>query len=524
MKLREHVSALTIGAYFLAAAAAHAKLVLHLPLDSGSIAIPAGRASFVRGVVGDALAIRLPGEGMVVESSVAGMKRSHAAAMSCWFKAKRAPEAEFLIVDGGGCRLVLEQGTGRASFAARGVKGSLAGIAAANKAYGYSNLGDGRWHHVAGCYDGRALTVYVDGVMEEILDASGQIAAQDPRIILGKTTSLVDESTNAASCLIDDIRIYDEALDYEAISKLVNRKTRRAETVHAKRVDLHQDFLDKGVRPIQVHRGGGLALPEHTLETYRQTWAMGMIPEADIRTTKDHAIICMHDGDLKRVCPAAPAPWKTTPIEEMTQEWVKTFDVGTFRGRPGQKVPTLEEVFREMRGRPERMLELDYKQIELGRLASLIDKYGVKDQVVFVTRRHHLIRQWQRVCPGAMTMLWMGGTEYALGRMFEQLRRDEFAGISILQIILFPDTTADGFQPPISYLQLRQSQLEERGIALQVIPWKISDPAVFERLLSAGFRYFATDYPETALEAYNRVVEPELRGRSKERRLLQRGR
>lgn len=234
---------------------------------------------------------------------------------------------------------------------------------------------------------------------------------------------------------------------------------------------------------------------------------MGLIPEADIRTTAEGMIICVHDNDLKRVAPAAPAPLNAMPFEKMTLERIKTLDVGAFRGRPGQKVPTLEEVFRDMQGHPERMLELDYKQIELGQLASLIGRYGLKDQVVFVTRRHHLIRQWQRVCPQATTMLWLGGTEPALDRMFEQLRRDGFAGISIVQIIVFKDTSADGFRPSVDYLRQRRSELAERGIALQLIPWEMASQAVFEKLLSAGFRFFGTDYPQTALESYRRILK-----------------
>ena len=365
-------------------------------------------------------------------------------------------------MEAGGCRLAVAKGSGSASFAVKGVKGSLAGIAAASKASGYSGICDGQWHHLVGLYDGKILSLYVDGVMEELLDASGHIVAQDTKVVLGKTSRASTPPASAALCYVDDVRIYDEALAYDAISRWLNRKARQVEAAGDRRVDLHRDFLDKGVFPIQAHRGGGLSLPENTLETYRETWTLGMIPEADIRTTKNGVIICMHDNDLQRLCPATPLPWKTMPFEEMTLERIKTFDVGAFRGRPGQKVPTLEEVFRDMQGHPERMLEIDYKRIELGRMARLVAQYGLHDQVVFVTRFHHLIRQWQRVCPRAMTMLWMGGTEHALDRMFEQLRRDEFAGISILQIILFKDASAEGFRPSISYLQQRRAELARR--------------------------------------------------------------
>lgn len=492
------------GALLLLGLAAHAGLIVHLPLDAGSNSNLTGKAAFVSGVIGDALAVQPASEGLVVESGTLGLKLSAAVSLGCWFKAERPPDAELVIVEASGCLLAVAKGGGSAVFAVKGVKGSLAGIAAASKASGYSSVCDGQWHHLVGLYDGKALSLYVDGVMEELLDASGLIATPEAKVVVGKTS----RPANADACCVDDVRIYDEALAYDAISQLAGGKARTAEPVAARRVDLRRDFLDKGVFPIQAHRGGGLGLPEHTLETYREIWGKGMIPEADIRTTKDGVIICVHDSDLKRLSPAVPAPWNALSFEQMTLERIKTFDVGAFRGRPGQKVPTLEEVFRDMRGHPERMLELDYKQIELGQLASLIGRHGVKDQVVFVTRRHHLIRQWQRVCPRSMTMLWLGGTEYALDRMFEQLRRDEFAGISILQIIVFQDASAAGFRPAIGYLQQRRSELAEKGIALQLIPWEMADQAVFEKLLSAGFRFFGTDYPQTALDAYQQHLKP----------------
>lgn len=493
---------LTIG-LLLVAAPACAGLVAHLPLDAASNSIPLGKAVLVDGIIGKAVALCPSSEGLVIEAGTPGLELSNAVSIGCWFKAGSPPDEELVVVEAGGCRLAVAKSGGNASFAVKGVKGSLAGIAAASKAGGYSDVCDGRWHHLLGLYDGKALSLYVDGVMEELLDASGQIGGREAKVVLGKAT----RPANANTCCLDDIKIYDEALAYEAISRLAGGQARKTEVVAARHVDLRRDFLNKGVFPIQVHRGGGLALPEHTLDTYRETWAMGMIPEADIRTTADGVIICVHDSDLERLSPAAPAPWKTAPFEKMTLERIKTFDVGTFRGRPGQQVPTLEEVFRDMRGHSERMLELDYKQIELGRLAALITRYDVKDQVVFVTRRHHLIRQWQRVCPRSMTMLWMGGTEYALDRMFEQLRRDEFAGISILQIIVFKDASAEGFRPSIADLQQRRSELEGKGIVLQLIPWEMAAPAVFEKLLSAGFRFFGTDYPQKALSAYQQHLK-----------------
>jgi beta-galactosidase len=81
-------------------------------------------------------------------------------------------------------------------------------------------VNDGRWHHVAGIYDGQRLRLYVDGE----LDALAPVLTS-PRIHTSKDHVLI--GTNAGiqpSCewngLIDDLRIYNYALPPEDIKAL----------------------------------------------------------------------------------------------------------------------------------------------------------------------------------------------------------------------------------------------------------------------------------------------------------------
>lgn len=492
----------------VATVSGRAALILHLPLDTKPDFPGAPEAQSVKGVISNAIAFQPSDNGWVVARLPQDLKPASAVSIGCWFKSERPPAGEVRILEVAGCRLAATRETGCASFSVTGVKGMLAGIAPASRAVGFTGICDGQWHHLVGQYDGTLLSLFVDGVLEEVFDASGQITTNAAGVVLGRAASPSARAGPETRCYVDDVRIHDEALSDIAIAACLNRKPQQRGPAAGRRLDLHRDFLDKGVFPIQAHRGGGLSLPENTLETYRDTWAKGMIPEADIRTTRDGVIICMHDADLSRLSPKTPAPLRTTPFEQMRLAQVQTFDVGAFRGRPGQRVPTLEEVFQEMRGHPGRMLEIDYKRIDLDKLAALVTHYELRNQVIFVTRFHHLIRQWQRISPGAMTVLWMGGSEAALDQMFAQLRRDDFAGISILQIILFKNDSTEGFRPSVSSLQERQTELARRGIVLQVIPWEIAEPRVFEKLLAAGIRFFGTDFPETALDAYKRLVPP----------------
>ena len=431
----------------------------------------------------------------------------NAVSIGCRFKADSLPKKNLKIVSVCGWELAIDKKDGNVYFTADGLKLCTNNIGKTGNVSSFSNVCDGKWHYIIGINDGKSVAIYIDGALEDAADFIKKDAA--------KTSAVVVAQSAGTSCLIDTVKIYDAAVDYKTITELSNSKP-AVWNLNSKKLDLHKDFWDRGVIPIQAHRGGGFALPEHTMETYAETWKMGMIPEADIRTTKDGVIIAMHDNDAERTAPNTPAPLNKMKFNEMTLEQVKTLDVGAFRDRPGQKVPTLEEVFAQMQGKPERMMELDYKDINLKRLSDLVNKYNLREQVFFVSRYHHLICQWSQLLPGSVTMIWMGGNEHTLNKIFEQLRRDDFAGISIIQILVIEDKkAADGIRPSIAYLKERQAELTKKGVALQIFPWKISNREIFVKLLTSGFHFFATDYSKEILETYKEIANNELYGLKK---------
>ncbi len=101
MRMPAHSRALLIGLFVLLAVPTRAGVVVYLPLDASSNSIPVGRASFVRGVVGDPVAISPGTEALVVQAGVANLRLSPVAPISCWFKAGDPPEGEFLNVEAG---------------------------------------------------------------------------------------------------------------------------------------------------------------------------------------------------------------------------------------------------------------------------------------------------------------------------------------------------------------------------------------------------------------------------------------
>ncbi len=80
------------------------------------------------------------------------------------------------------------------------------------------NVNDGQWHHVAGVYDGAAMRLYVDGVLDASAPASGPIAANAFPVCLGEDAERAGRQWNG---LLDDIRLYNVALSQVQIEALI---------------------------------------------------------------------------------------------------------------------------------------------------------------------------------------------------------------------------------------------------------------------------------------------------------------
>jgi formylglycine-generating enzyme required for sulfatase activity len=78
---------------------------------------------------------------------------------------------------------------------------------------------DGRWHHVAGVYDGTRTYLYVDGKVDTSARASGTIRASNYHVCIGHNAQ---EGGRHFHGLIDEFRIYDRALSAEEISLLAH--------------------------------------------------------------------------------------------------------------------------------------------------------------------------------------------------------------------------------------------------------------------------------------------------------------
>jgi glycerophosphoryl diester phosphodiesterase len=266
---------------------------------------------------------------------------------------------------------------------------------------------------------------------------------------------------------------------------------------------------------VQAHRGAGELSEENSLEAFQLGWKLNCIPESDVRATKDGVIVAFHDNNFARVVKDASPELAKKGVKDLTFDELLKLDIGSFKGDQfrGRRVPRLADVFALMTDHPKRRLYLDIKNVDLEKLADEVKKHRVEKQVIFASTKYDLHRAWRKLLPDAPTLLWMGGTEEALNKRFEELRATNFADVTQLQIHThLPEgaTTIDRdavnpFKESDAFLRARGEELRKHGILYQTLPYGGSTPEVYGKLLDLGFMSFATDHPDVtwaAVKAY----------------------
>ncbi len=252
---------------------------------------------------------------------------------------------------------------------------------------------------------------------------------------------------------------------------------------------------------VQAHRGYGNAAPEGSLESFEMAWRLHMVPEADLRMTRDGVIVSFHDTNFARILPDAPEELKKKGIEDLTFAETQQLDIGAFRGESfaGQRIISLARMLEALDGHPDRMLYIDIKQFDFDVLAR--QTLGYHPRLIVASTKYDELTEWKRVAPRSRTLHWMGGKEDDLARRLAALRDVKFAHIDQLQIHV--SIAENGvFSPSETFLRRTGEELRRYGILFQTLSWTQGDrPETYQRLLDLGCASFATDYPQETMDA-----------------------
>jgi outer membrane protein assembly factor BamB len=86
--------------------------------------------------------------------------------------------------------------------------------------YGKKAVNNGRWHHVAGVYDGTKTCLFVDGTLDASERTTRTISVNDYPVLIGENAQHRGRFFRG---LIDDVRIYDRALSVDELQALFER-------------------------------------------------------------------------------------------------------------------------------------------------------------------------------------------------------------------------------------------------------------------------------------------------------------
>ena len=89
---------------------------------------------------------------------------------------------------------------------------------------------EGNWHHLAGVYDGQAVSLYIDGAKAATAPATGKIENFPFPVNIGRNTEAHGQDTKVAICdaRIDNVGIFAEAVDVTALKQASAETKQRA--------------------------------------------------------------------------------------------------------------------------------------------------------------------------------------------------------------------------------------------------------------------------------------------------------
>ena len=161
-----------------------------------------------------------------------------------------------------------------------------------------------------------------------------------------------------------------------------------------------------------AHRGLARHAPENTLPSFAAAIELGLSIELDVYQTRDEHLVVIHDGTVDRTTNG------TGEVIKMALDDIRKLDAGSwFDPRfTGEKVPTLEEVFKLIRERQRTPLTiaLNMKVISPGiekNIVSLVEKYELFDQLFAFGQSSDSSRRFKQANPKLRTTVYLNDSE-----------------------------------------------------------------------------------------------------------------
>ncbi len=252
---------------------------------------------------------------------------------------------------------------------------------------------------------------------------------------------------------------------------------------------------------IIAHRGSSLQAPENTSAAVEQAIRDGADGiEIDVRLTADSEVVLYHDQSLRRLA------GDERRVGELSRSELDEVDVGSWFGDPfiGERIPGLDEVLSQVRGRANLMIEL---KPDPGRELELVD--AVIDTLEGERKRRLACRDRAEdritalACgdPDVMGEMRVAAMSPWLLREF-LLRAPRLRTTLLAQLVVSGSLERRGFDA----LALRHNRIDEEEVRLaeyygyELHAWTINDRTQMSRLIDLGVDGIITDRPAMLAE------------------------
>jgi glycerophosphoryl diester phosphodiesterase len=324
---------------------------------------------------------------------------------------------------------------------------------------------------------------------------------------------------------------------------------------------------------VQAHRGGRMYRPENTLAAFNYALDNEDVStlEFDTGVTEDGKLVVAHDRAISsRVCrDTAPAtrkdpeyPYVGDLVNDLTLRQIRTLDCGSKvqpdlpkqQAAPGERIPTLAEVFKAVResGRPDIRLNVETKlspvapeetvspEVFASKLVGEIQAAGMSGRTTIQSFDWRTLRESRRLDPDIETvaLVWQYGPEecgsladecslravyddpsvkspwtapqdwWETRDLGELVRGVEASTVSANWQVHDPDQgtveSEDWYlrEDPAYYHGPEVAELQAQG--LKVIPYTINDEATMQRVIELGVDGIISDDHELLIQVAKR--------------------
>lgn len=234
---------------------------------------------------------------------------------------------------------------------------------------------------------------------------------------------------------------------------------------------------------ITAHRGASAVAPENTLAAIRAAIAdRADFAEIDVQESADGEVVVMHDSDFKKTAGSELKIW------DATREDLDRLDIGSWFAADfrDERVPSLEDVLTECKGRIKVNIELKYyghdQQLE-SRVVQLVESHDMQSEIVIMSLNPAAVAKVRELRPS-----WTVG-------------------------LLTPVAIGDLTRVDVDFLAVSAGMASNRFIdeaqrnGKQVHVWTVNDPVTMSTMIGRGADHLITDKPALARSVLQQRAE-----------------